>query len=501
MEIQKYFSFVGNLKKLHENDNQPIEDFSADIQCYNNGDVFLEIDSAICERLNHKKFYESTPIYKIKNPPQFTEDKMIDPFFLFQLDGLEEELVQEPYEGDYIIEGETLEGWIVKAEIADPNFTVSFKKEAAQEIEDASKKHLVRLGNLSVDYHPNYTEGRELEAIYGLANLKLIQNISTRCLDSKYEFSLVSLASRDRKDSEILSAEMTLRIIDESEIEVISYSTYLAWFELLISFATGKCLNQIYRIETSQGNDGQKKVEYWSGSQFVKESRGIAVMQQVHLASFIEQCASKVTWENFSDKGLGSALRWYTEAFSSNAVSVEFILLCTVLETLNEHYKKYHSIKVSSRLLPKSTYKEVRERILNVLNEYEQSLDSGEIISKYQIFRNKVEKSFNEGSFNQIGSLPASLKLMLEFYKTPYEDLFPNLEFIAIRNNIVHTGFGGDNIFSDLRKLGNIVVRLVLSILQYQGNYIESRKVEIDNLIDFDKHSLAYKTFPFEDEH
>ena len=90
---------------------------------------------------------------------------------------------------------------------------------------------------------------------------------------------------------------------------------------------------------------------------------------------------------------------------------------------------------------------------------------------------------------------------MLEFYKTPYEDLFPNLEFIAIRNNIVHTGFGGDNIFSDLRKLGNIVVRLVLSILQYQGNYIESRKVEIDNLIDFDKHSLAYKTFPFEDEH
>jgi len=311
MEIQKYFSFVGNLKKLHEDDNQPIEKFSADIQCCNKGDVFLEIDSAIYERLNHKKFYESTPIYKFINPPQFTEDEMIDPFFLFQLDGLEKELVQEPYEGDYIIEGETLEGWIVKAEIADPSFTVSFKKEATQEVEDATKKYLVRLRNLSVDYYPNCTEGRGVEAIYGLANLQLIQNLSTRCLDSKYEFSLVSLASRDRKDSETLSAEMTLRIIDENEIEVISYGTYLAWFELLISFATGKCPKQIYRIETSQGNDGQKKVEYWSGSQFFKEGRGIAVMQQVHLASFIEQCASKVTWENFSDKGLGSALRWY----------------------------------------------------------------------------------------------------------------------------------------------------------------------------------------------
>jgi hypothetical protein len=144
----------------------------------------------------------------------------------------------------------------------------------------------------------------------------------------------------------------------------------------------------------------------------------------------------------------------------------------------------------------KSTYKEIREQILTVLGAYERSLNSEEIISQYQIFRKKVEKSFAEGSFNQIGSLRTSLKLMLEFYKTPYEDLFPNLEFITIRDNIVHTGFGGDNIFSDLRKLGNLVVRLVLSILQYRGDYIESRKIEINGLVDFENHGLAYKAFP-----
>jgi hypothetical protein len=265
MEIQKQFSFVGNLKKLHEDDNQPIENFSAGIQCRKNGSVFLEIDSTLYERLNHKKFYESAPIYRLTNSPELTQNKIEDPFLL-QLDKFEKELVQEPYEGDYTIEGKTLEGWIVKAEIADPNFTVSFKREVAPEVEDATQKHLVRLENLSVDYHPDCTEGRGLEAVYGLANLQLIQNLLTHFLESKYELGLVSLASRGRKDPETLSAEMALKVINENEIEVISYSTYFAWFELLISFATGRCLKEIYRIETNQSSGGRKKVEYWSGS-------------------------------------------------------------------------------------------------------------------------------------------------------------------------------------------------------------------------------------------
>jgi len=39
---------------------------------------------------------------------------------------------------------------------------------------------------------------------------------------------------------------------------------------------------------------------------------------------------------------------------------------------------------------------------------------------------------------------------------------------------------------------------LVLSILQYQGDYIESRKIEINGLLDCEKHGLAYKIFPSE---
>ncbi|MBD2485397.1 hypothetical protein [Planktothrix sp. FACHB-1365] len=498
MEIHKQFSFVGNLKKLHEDDNQPIENFSAGIQCHRNGNIFLEIDSRVHEKLNHKKFYESTPIYKFTNPPKFTEDERRDPSFLLQLKELEQELVQKPYKGNYIIEGKTLEGWVVIAEIADYNYTytLSFGEKVYPEVEYISKKHLIKLNNLSIDYNPEYTESKKLEIVYGLANLKLTQNLPTQILDSKYELSLVSLTSGDQKNYDALSAEMVLRSIDKNDTEVNHYKIYSAWLELLISFATGKCLKEIYKIETSQSNDSQKKVEYWSGNQLFKEGRGIAVVQQAHLTLFIQQCASKVTWENFSDKGLGSALGWYTDAFSSNTVSVEFILFCTVLETLTAH----HSSETSSKLIPTAIYRKIRNDVLKILQKYECEINNHENdLQKYKSFQAKLEKSFSD--FNKLGSLRTSLKQMLEFYKTPYKDLFPELEFIKIRDDIVHRGFGGDNILSDLRKLGNLVVRLVLSILQYQGNYIESTKSDITSLVDFEKYCLSYQKFPFDNEH
>ncbi|MDZ7963751.1 MAG: hypothetical protein RM368_02065 [Nostoc sp. DedSLP03] len=494
MEIEKQFSFVGNLKKLHEEDNQPIENLIAIIHCYTNGNIYLEIDSDINEKLNNKKFYESAPIYKVKTPSSI--DQEISKALLFQLDELEKELVHTPYEGDYIIQGRTFENWFIKANIADTSFTVSFggnidNKEAAKN----TQKYLVRLSNLHIDYNPQVIRGKALESIYGLSNLEVRCNFSTDFLDSQHEFSLISVY-RGKKEAEILSAEIKFRVLDEENAEEISYNTYFAWFELLISFAIGKCIKNIYRVETSQGVSGQKKIEFWSGDQVFIKGSGIAVIQQPHLHLFIKQCASKVTLANFSDKGLGSALRWYVEAFTSNTVSVEFMLLCTVLETLNKH----HSSNFSSKLIPTSMYQKIREQILSVIGQYEKDINDENILEKYHIFKTKVEKSFADGSFNQVGSLRTSLKQMLEFYKVPYKDLFPELEFIKIRDKIIHQGFGGLYIAPELRKLANLIVRLILSILKYQGAYIESRRIEIKDEMGCSKHGLTYKTFPFQDE-
>jgi hypothetical protein len=46
MKIHKQFSFVvGTLRKLHENEEQQIENFSPNIFCYKNGNIFIEIGS------------------------------------------------------------------------------------------------------------------------------------------------------------------------------------------------------------------------------------------------------------------------------------------------------------------------------------------------------------------------------------------------------------------------------------------------------------------------
>lgn len=440
MEIHKQFSFVGNLRKLNEDDDQPIENFSAGIQCCKNGSIFLEIDSEIYEKLSHKKFHESAPIYEFVDPPKFTEDEIASPFFFLQLDRLEKKLVQEPYQVDYIIEGETIEKWILKAEIAEPSFPVTFKNEDSTETESLTQKYFVRLRNLCVDYHPRYyTKSRTIEVTYGLANLDLIQNVSTKFLDLKHELNLIPLSNADNRNPESLSAEMVLRTRENNSKEIF-YDTYFAWFELLISFATGKCLKEIYRIEIGQSGNSKKRVEFWSGSQTFIKGNGVAVIQQVHLSSFIQQCASKITWDNFNNRGLGSALRWYVEAFSSDTISVQFLLLCTCLETLKKHHNP-----------------------------------------------------------NSKGTFKSRLKEVLEFYKVPYGDLFPSLEFIEIRNKIIHEGFGGSDVFRELRKLGNLVVRIILSILEYRGNYIESRKIEIKNRTDLSKYGLAYKAFPDEE--
>lgn len=492
MDIKKQFKFIGTFKKVHEEDDQPIDNFKADIYCYTNGNILLEVDAATNRYLNHKSFYESAPIYKDQN---FTEDEWLNPLLFLQLDHLENELVQPPYEGDYKIEGKTPEGWNLEAIIAQAGFSISLGFDKSQEnMEGDDKKYLIRLKELCVDYAPQYDKGKTVQLKSGLVNLKVIHNFSASFLDSKAELSIVSVSSGTTgsdNENETLSAEMILKGIDENEQD--SYALYYSWFESLLSFASGRHVEQIYRIETTQNNGSRKEVEYWSGSQFSTKRRGIAVIQQPDLHLFIQKCASEVTWDNFYEKGLGLALHWYIDAFTSTTVDVGFILLCTVLETLN----KKHSAQSSKRLISKSIYRRIKDKIIEIINQEKQSIDDKNNLEKYELFQKKVEEAFSCGSYNQIGNLRTSLAEMLELYQVPYTDLFPELEFIKIRNKIVHEGFIGVNVAPELRKLSNLVVRIVLSILKYQGDYMESRRIEIVDESGCSRHGLMCRHFPF----
>jgi len=317
----------------------------------------------------------------------------------------------------------------------------------------------------------------------------VFRNFSAKIGNLEAEVCIESVLTE--QSSNVLSAEMTLRNICENEQD--SYETYYFWLASLLSLASGHRVNQVYRIETLKCKDLQVKSEHWLGRNLHGEARGMAVIQAPHLYLFIQQCTKKMTWETFSNRGMGLALSWYLDTFNSTIAEVNFLLLCTGLESLNKKYSK----TVSKRLVSKQIYKQIREIILNTLSNFKRDIEDKDDLEKYNIFVLKVENSFASGSYNQVGELRTSLKEMFKTYGVPYEGLFPELEFLRVRNEIVHEGLGGIDVDLELRKLSNLVVRVFLAILEYQGDYMESRNIEIDDKFRRSKHGLICRAFPF----
>jgi hypothetical protein len=485
MELKKQFTFSGLFKKFHEEDTQPIEINDANIYCYVNGNILIEINSQVNQHIAQRKMREFAGISQLKG--ETIEQADIMQFRKLDRLETEREMVQQPYEGDYEIEGKTFEGWKIKAIIADG-------VDNSENIEQEGKS-LVRLRDLDIDYNlDSLEEGGTEEIAYGLANIEVIDNFKAQIENLEAEMCIESVSTRESTNkSGILSAEMTLKNIRENEQD--SYETYCAWLISLLSLASGHCVDKIYSIKGVRYEHFQIKSEYWSGGKIPSEARGIAVIQSPHLYLFMQQCAKKLTGETFSDQGVGLALSWYIDTFVSPMAEVNFLLLCTVLESLKEAYFSKASKK---KLLSKDLSKKIREKILKVLSDFQQEIDNPDVLENYNIYSSQVKESFESGSYNKIKKdLRTSLQEMFKTYSVPYEDLFPGLEFIKIRNDIVHKGFYEVDLALELYKLSNLVVRVFLAILEYQGNYMEYRKIEIDDPLGRSKHGLICRSFPF----
>jgi hypothetical protein len=420
--------------------------------------------------------------------------EQVDLLSFSELAGLEKEMVQPRYDGDYEIEGKTVEGWKIKAVIAEANLQVTFGVDNSENIEEEGKSQ-VRLRDLDIDYNlDSLEEGGTQEIVYGLANIEVIDNFSAQIGNLEAEMCIESVSTRDsRNKSGILSAEMTLRNIPENEQD--SYENYCAWLISLLSLASGHWVDKIYTIKGVRYEHFQRKSEYWSGGKIPSEASGIAVIESPNLKLFMQQCAKNLTGETFSDKGVGLALTWYIDTFVSPMAEVNFLLLCTVLESLKE---AYFSKAREKKLLSKNLSKKIREKILKVVSDFQQEIDKPDDLEKYNIFSSQVRESCESGSYNKIKKdLRTSLQEMFKTYSVPYEDLFPGLEFIKIRNDIVHKGFKKVDVPLELYKLSNLVVRVFLAILGYEGNYKEYIKIEIDDPWGRSKHGLICRSFPF----
>jgi hypothetical protein len=486
MELKKYFTFSGVFEKLHEEDTQPIEILNANIYCHTNGNVLLEIASKENQKINFKRFYESVPVYESES----TVSDRIEEFLFSQNYQPGGEIIQKPYEGDYKIRGETAEGWTVEAIVADANFRVEFGSYENSNNEDKCR---IALRNILINYNPESFDERKIEEInYGLINIEVLHKFSTKINESEIEIYFEPvITTGDKGEKGVLSTEMKLVNIHGNEQDY--YDTYSAWLTSLLSFALGYCVSKIYEIRTMKYEKSQLFEEYWPGINLPSEARGIAIIQSHCLDLFIQQCSKKIKSEFFVDKAVGLALSWYIDTFYSSQVEVIFLILCTALESLNKKYSK----RANKRLLPKQIYKVIRDIVLKAVSDYEKGIHEPSDLEKYKVFKLKIEKSFAIGTYNQIGDLRTSLKEMFDAYNVPYKDLYPELEFIKVRDSIVHEGFAGIDINLELYKLSNLVIRVFLAILEYQGDYMEYIRIDLQNESGLKKYGLICRSFPF----
>lgn len=490
MEIKKQFKFSGIFRKLQEEDSKPIEISNANVLCYTNGHIFLEVNAQVTQYINEKLFLEQAPLYQSKDKTRQYEQQ--DPLDLLSFDWSEAELIQKAYEGNYGIQGQTVEGWKITAILANHSFTVSFTVGNVNNVNPEDKSKL-RFKALYIDYNLEMLKEKETEEIiYGLANIEVFYQFSANIGNLDTEIDIKSVITKEnRRKTGILSAEMRLKNVDKTEQD--TYENYSYWIIYLLSLASGHYVDKIYKIEGIMDEKFKIKREYWTGLELLNKAKGRAVIQSPDVPLFIQQCAKKLNWDTFNDKGLSLALYWYIDTFVSTKSEVNFLTLCTVLEILN----KRHSNNSSKRLLPKEIYKQIRKEIIETISNFKDNIDNKDYLEQYNKFEIKVNKSFESGSYNQMGSLQTTLKKMLNYYHVPYEDLFPELEFIKIRDKIVHEGFSEAYIVKEWIKLSNLVVRVFLAMLEYEGNYMESRNIDLDDNFEHKKYGLICKSFPF----
>ena len=256
------------------------------------------------------------------------------------------------YEGDYGIEGKTFEGWKITAILANHSFKVGNVNNVNQQ-----DKYQLRFKALYIDYNLEMLEEKETEEIiYGLANIEVFYQFSANIGNFDTEIDIKSVTNQaNRRKTGFLSAEMKIKNVDKNEQN--SYGNYGNWIIYLLSLVSGHCVDKIYKIEGIMDEKFHIKREYWPGSELLNEAKGRSVIQSPDLPLFIQQCAKKLNWDTFNDKGLGLALYWYIDTFVSIKSEVNFLTLCTVLEILNRR----HSNNSSKRLLPKGIYKQIRK--------------------------------------------------------------------------------------------------------------------------------------------
>jgi len=512
------------LRKSFGEDQKPIEHIKATISCYPDGQISLESDFQTINNISNKIAFERLGRNEV------IDSRPLDELCAAFLAGenFQTKVVEEPYTGDYILESLTSEGAYISANTSiGTKFNdegIKIKLFGLESDIESPQMGLIGLNNLRIDYNHKAELGVINEIRYGLTDIKLLRDFKAFFINNQAELRLTStpdISQEKNRNIANLSCEMILSNLPISENDIAQknlydtssqlYGSYFTWFQMLLTFSSGHRVTDIYRVETTQtNNETTKVVEYWPGKSSLKKS-GLMVIQDSRISEFIIQVANKVTFDIFGDMGLGLSLSWYIESFKSFDTAMlptQCLFLYTAIETLNSNFPEERlavNSNNSNNLENNSNKKitNIRDNIEKLRNFYQEIVSEETQKRQFNSTLQRIAQACDSLStimqkpqkqtFNTFNNL---LKNILIYYKVPYKDLFSDLDIKdikTVRDKLVHTGFyikKPEESTDFYLKLRSLFIRIVLSILEYEGSYCESAPTA-----EHDTHQLIYKDF------
>ncbi|MBE9101279.1 hypothetical protein [Vacuolonema iberomarrocanum] len=455
MKIYQENLFAGQFSKSDTQEDKPIDINGKVIFC-SNGEVLLRTSQKLYNAVQSKMASESVLIHGEQDDGLSIEEisSIGDTTLIEQCS-----IVRPAYKGKYKIQRE-----IEREKILKIRATVS---------PDTSIEPDILLQEVYLEGEDKLTSmEHSVKTVYGLVAFAPLHHIQ---MSIGQENGVLRLEKVNDNYKNVLEANVVSELSIFSCNLSIEEQENLAYFLIfMISFASGRNIYEAYQRSELRNGDILKITEYWRGSRSRAVAKGfITVIQAPHLELFLEQLIRKrFNLEEYRSSLLLS-LSWYLETFESKILATDFVLLCTALESLNEEFKEIQRTR-SNRLLSKTKYRAVKKAIFQCIDQEGSDLKGEDTSQKYEIFKTKVHSFFDSGSLNMIGNLGANLQNMLEYFEVKYEDLFPEFDFIKIRNNVIHRGTHEfDEMFDVYFRLENLYIRLILSIVKYDGNYME----------------------------
>lgn len=433
MELVQKVTFSGSFSQAGGEDTRPAAIENGTVEFYNTGQVHLILDEGLANDLNAKRM-------------------------------VEEHDSQHPYEGGYKIAGTTKDGRQLAATVmADTTFAPKFSLlQITLTNPDSSKKPIV-----AVEYGLSSNKAIRSQPITLFPNAHVQFSIEA----TKWEKDATNIQLRLGAKFKIQTLPNINTQPDETAEPDFGYCCGI--IQLLLLFASGKEVTSIYEKEY-RGELKDATKEYWQGNIRAQPGTSDVSIIEVGLQSqFISTVFQTLSLETVESCRLFPALYWYAESFRSQVTYTKLVLLFVCLESIVSRKKP----KVSRKLVPTAFFNEVKESIESLLEEKRKQISS-EDEEKFEIFSNKVMSGFRNGEANKGPALSIKTEALLKNLDIEYKDLFPSMKtLVDLRNDLVHggesSGMSHDDAFKIRMKVTNLLSRIILTILGYEGIYLE----------------------------